>query len=211
MFSTVPILLGWAFTVAACYAVGYLVLHVARVTLYREEEHFFRFVVGSGCFSLLIFLLTAANVAYRGVFLLFGGAVIAVAILRKRVTLSVRLPDYPWRWKLVFLGVMVAFGVPYFLHALGPEYSPDGATYHLGIVGRYLRQHGFGRITNDMYASLSEAIEMLFLCAYSIGKHSSAALVEFTFLLALPFGILSYCRRIGRARAGVLASLLVPR
>ena len=60
-----------------------------------------------------------------------------------------------------------------------------------------------------MYANLSESIEMLFLVAYAIGRHSSAALVEFTFLLALPFGMLSYARRLGYPAAGILGALIV--
>ena len=182
----------------------------ARLSLYREEERYLRFILGSGCFSLLIFALTAAHLAYESVFLLAGGFIIAISFLSKSAQpRAVPLPDYPLLWKTVFLGAITVYGVYYFVHALAPETSPDGATYHLGIVGRYLRQHSFGWITTDMYANLSEAIEMLFLVAYSIGKHSSAALVEFTFLLALPFGMLSYARRISFPKAGVLGALIV--
>ncbi len=208
MLATVPILLGWLFTVWFCYATGVLVLRFARVTLYREEEHFFRFILGSGCFSLLIFALTAAHLAYEGVFLAAGTLLIAAAF-RCRTNPGVPLPDYPSLWKAVFWGAIAAYGVYYFVHALAPETSPDGATYHLGLVSRYLRQHSFGWITTDMYANLSEGIEMLFLVAYSVGRHSSAALVEFAFLLALPFGMLAYARRIGFTKAGILAALIV--
>ena len=185
-------------------------MRFARVSLYWEEERYFRFILGSACFSLLIFALTAAHLAYESVFLVAGSLVITASFLVKSSQpRAVPLPDYPLLWKTVFLGAITVYGVYYFVHALAPETSPDGATYHLGIVGRYLRQHSFGWITNDMYANLSESIEMLFLVAYSIGRHSSAALVEFTFLLALPFGMLSYARRIGFPKAGVLGALIV--
>ena len=178
--------------------------------MYREEVHFFRFISGSGCFSLLVFFLTALHAAYQGVFLASGALVIAGAVYLVRTEPRlVRLPDFSWLWKLIFLAAILSFGVYYFIHALAPETSPDGATYHLGIVGRYLRQHSFGHITTDMYANLSEAIEMLFLVAFSVGRHSAAALIEFTFLLALPYGMLCYARRIGFPKAGVLASLIV--
>lgn len=210
MLSTVPILLGWLFTVYSCDRAGVLVLQFARVSLYREEERYLRFILGSGCFSLVIFALTAAHLAYEGVFLAAGALIITASFLVKSgQPRAIPLPDYPLVWKTVFLGAIAVYGVYYFVHALAPETSPDGATYHLGIVGRYLRQHSFGWITTDMYANLSEGIEMLFLAAYSIGRHSSAALVEFTFLLALPFGMLSYARRIGFAKAGVLGALIV--
>jgi len=211
VLATIPILLGWLLTVGACYAAGVIVLRLFRPELYREEQEYFRFVIGAACFSLLIFLLTAAGLAYPPVFV---GVEIAILLFAfwQLVRYSERatpLPDFAYIWKTVFWAPVTVFGVYYFIHALAPETSPDGATYHLGIVGRYLRQHSFGHITTQMYANLSEGIEMLFLAAYSVGKHSSAALVEFTFLLALPWGMLSYGRRIGFPKAGVLAALLV--
>jgi len=209
LLATLPILFGWLWTVGACYAAGAILLRYVNVDFYREETHFFRFITGSACFSLLVFALTAAHLAYTSVFLLAGAPIIALAAFsRAQNSTPVPLPDFSWIWKAIFLAVLAVFGIYYFLHALAPEISPDGATYHLGIVGRYLRQHSFGRITTDMYANLSEAIEMLFLAAYSIGKHSSAALVEFSFLLALPWGMLSYARRIGFPKAGVFGSLV---
>ena len=210
MPAVIPILFGWLFTVAACYSAGLIALRGSSRPFYREEVHFFRYITGSGCFSLLVFFLTAIHAAYQGVFLASGALIIAGAVyLARTEPRGVRLPDFPWLWKLIFLAAFLSFGVYYFIHALAPETSPDGATYHLGLVGRYLRQHSFGHITTDMYANLSEAIEMLFLVAFSTGRHSAAALVEFTFLLALPYGMLCYARRIGFPKAGVLASLIV--
>ncbi|MCU1261638.1 MAG: hypothetical protein JWO80_4523, partial [Bryobacterales bacterium] len=87
--------------------------------------------------------------------------------------------------------------------------SPDGVSYHLGLVSRYLRWHSFGHITTNMYANLSEGLEMLFLFAFAFGRHSAAAMIEFAFLLALPLGMLSYGRRFGFAKAGVLGAILV--
>ncbi|MDQ6677619.1 MAG: discoidin domain-containing protein [Acidobacteriota bacterium] len=185
-------------------------MRAAHPTLFREEEHFFRFLTGSACFSLLIFCLTAAGQARVGVFTTAGSALMAAAWhFRSRAGKPLPLPDFPLFWKVAFWSVVLAYGVSYFVHALAPEMSPDGSTYHLGLVSRYLRQHGFGHITSDMYANLSEGIEMLFLAAFSIGRHSAAALVEFAFLLALPWGILCYARRIGFPAAGVLAAALV--
>ena len=94
-------------------------------------------------------------------------------------------------------------------NALAPESSPDGVAYHVALPARYLRDHGFRPITTNMYANLSQGVEMLFEYAFSIGKHSAASMVHFLFLLTLPFGIRAYGRRIGRPRAGVIAALLV--
>ena len=103
--------------------------------------------------------------------------------------------------------VFSAFTFLYFFNALAPESSPDGMSYHLGVVAKYQRTHGFPRITTDIYASLSEGIELLFLWAFEYGRHSAAALVHFSLFVALVFLILSYGRRIGRPTVGVAAAL----
>jgi len=69
---------------------------------------------------------------------------------------------------------------------LGPEYSPDGTAYHLGLVARYLREHHFPVITTNFYASFPEALEMLFLFAFSVGRHSAAATFHLLFLSPAP-------------------------
>ena len=48
-----------------------------------------------------------------------------------------------------------------------------------GYVQRYVDQHGFGRIVTSMYANLPLGVEMLFLFAFSLGRHSAAALDAF--------------------------------
>ena len=112
-----------------------------------------------------------------------------------------------WSWLLIAAGS--AYTILYFFNALAPEISPDGSTYHLGLVARYLREHGFHRITTNMYASLSQGMEMLFLFAFAFGRHSAAALVHFAFLLALPIAIILYARRIEQLPAGICAGLFV--
>ena len=81
-----------------------------------------------------------------------------------------------------------AFAVLYLATAWAPETSPDGSGYHLGFVARYLRAHAFERVTTDWYAALGEGIEMIYAPAFSIGRHSAAALVHFAFLIALGAG-----------------------
>jgi hypothetical protein len=142
-----------------------------------------------------------------------AGVLVIVAALRwaRRSTQSPEAlpPGLSRPWKVLFGVVFGAFTVLYFFNALAPEVSPDGSTYHLGLVARYLREHGFTRITTSMYANLSQGMEMLFLFAFAFGKHSAAALVHFAFLLALPLAMLACGRRIGHARAGAVGALLV--
>src|SRR5260370_14885750 len=53
----------------------------------------------------------------------------------------------PLGWKPLFWLLVLPFTALYLTQALGPEYSPDGSSYHLGYVAPYLRQGGFRHIT----------------------------------------------------------------
>jgi hypothetical protein len=118
----------------------------------------------------------------------------------------------PWKIsrsvKLIFILIFAAYFLIYLVNSMAPEVSPDGSGYHLSLVARYLREHGFHRITWSLYASLSEGVEMLFLFAYAFGRHSAAAMLHFTFLLALTWQIFSYGKRAGFPLAGACAALL---
>jgi hypothetical protein len=109
---------------------------------------------------------------------------------------------------LLFLVVAFYF-VLYFFSSMAPESSFDGAGYHLGLVARYWREHGFHPIVWNLYASLSEGAEMLFLFAFAFGRHSAASMVHFAFLLALGWQVFAYGRRMGFAMAGACGALLV--
>jgi 4-amino-4-deoxy-L-arabinose transferase-like glycosyltransferase len=85
------------------------------------------------------------------------------------------------------------FLIWYFVYALAPEVSPDGTYYHLTYPKQYLEQHGFFPIVYNMYASLPQGLEMLFLPALAIsGNFSSAALVHLSFLVLLAAAIVHY-------------------
>ena len=202
------ILFGAAFTAGVALALGLMLLRRLAAPLYREEEYAFGFVLGAACLSLLVFALCAVHLAYPLVFLLAGAAILALAVRsgahRSRAE---RFPALSPGWRWLLLAVFAVYFVLYFFNAMAPEYSPDGSHYHLGMVGRYLRNHGFLRITWHMYASLSHGVEMLFLFAFAFGRHSAAAMVHFAFLLVLPLLLLSYGRRFGFAPAGVCGAL----
>ena len=207
------ILLATALTFASSYSLGSLLLRALRVDLSRSEKRFFSFVSGAALLSTLVFLLTAAGLARKGVFI--AATVPFILLLGSRRFLSrdreeavsSTHPTLPWR--IVFWSAFALFTYLYVANALLPETSADGLAYHIALPATYLRAHRFPRITTNMYANLSEGVEMLFLYAFSIGKHTAAAMTEFLFLLAFPFGILSYARRISYPRAGVVGALLV--
>ncbi|HEY1221150.1 MAG: hypothetical protein ABSE42_02865 [Bryobacteraceae bacterium] len=199
------ILFGALFTVATATALGTLLVGKACA------DWPVRFVAGSGVLSFLVLLLAASGLVYPTTFAILGVAAIVAC--------------QPWhRWRsgdgarnwptasikniLLFVIFIVYFYI-YFLRAMAPEVSPDGATYHLGLTAQYLREHGFHTITWNYYASLSQGMEMLFLFAFAFGKHSAAALVHLAFLVALVWQMWIWGARHGMAWVGVCGAALV--
>ena len=157
-----------------------------------------------------MFLLTAAGLARKPVFWMVGLSIAAIGVWRRAYRAEGEsLPALTRFWSVLFWAGFAVFTWLYLGNALAPETSADAVSYHVALAARYAREHHFPWITTNLYANLSEGIEMLFLYAFAIGKHSAAAMCEFLFLLALPFGILSYARRVGRPVAGVVAALIV--
>ncbi len=210
MKQAVYILLGAALTYAVCLSLGRLLFQRLRLRLYRQEETPLAFLCGSACLSFLVFLLAAGQLLYKGVFVALA-AVVLVSAWRLRAFHSdaPSLPTLPRRLLWLYIPIAALFTALGLLHAMAPEMSPDGSAYHLGLVARYYRERGFSHLTTNMYANLSQGIEMLFLYAYSFGKHSASALVHFSFFLTLPLLILNYARRRGMPAAGMGAALFV--
>ncbi|MDP3000108.1 MAG: hypothetical protein Q8N47_21670, partial [Bryobacterales bacterium] len=210
MFEAGRVLFGFVFTAATCMAAGGLLLRALPLRLYRQERRLFAFVIGSACLSLLVFALAAAQLARGDVFLTTGVLLIALALWRgAHRARGDSLPPLPRFWKALFLAVFAVFGAIYFCNAMAPEISPDGSSYHLGLVGLYLNHGGLYPLETSLYANLSQAMEMLFLFAFPFGRHSAAALMHFAFLLTLPLAMLAYSRRFGFPAAGATGALLV--
>ena len=210
MLSALMALIGAALTVAACYAAGLLLAERLGAPLRQSEKFPLAFVLGAACLHLAIFAVLAVKIAYKPVLITLVAGVLALAIRTgawgKR---GVPMKPLERRLKIGFGVIFGAFTFLYFVNALAPESSPDGSGYHLGFVARYLRAHGFERITTNIYASLSAGVEMLFVPAFAIGRHSAAALVHFAFAIALALAVFAYGRRIGRPWAGAAGALLV--
>ncbi len=203
----VYILLGVAMTVLASFGLGREFWRRFPAPLFREERTAFEFLTGSALLSLIVFLLAAAHVIHKGT--IVAVAIGAAALLFRRRAPAPSFPLLPG-WLAATLAIpALAFGVWGFVHAFAPELSPDGSAYHLGHVWRYYREHGFPAITTNLYANLSQGMEMLFLFAYPFGKYSGAALTHFAFFLCLPWLILSYGRRFGFPAASACAAVIV--
>lgn len=196
MKAVLLILAGGGMTLLSCVAAGRLLCRWLRV----EFDGFVRFVLGAAIVSTLVFLITAAGFAHVGEF---------VALAALLIALGLRIEPRPPAWPATFWAVWVSFGAFYLMHALTPEASPDGVSYHVGLITHYFREHQFSDLSTSYFAGFPAAIEMLFLMAFSVGRHSAAAVVHLGFLLALPFGILAWGRERGHATAGVAGALLV--
>src|SRR5580658_7696034 len=217
----VSALLAAAVTAIACYAAGTLVIARLRVPLRRAERLPLAFVLGAACVHLALFAIFAMKIAYKPVFLVLCAGVIAAAAVghhtgaRHNARGSQEIPGEPafsWRDNLPAFGYAALFAIftaLYFVNAWAPEWSSDGSGYHLGLIARYLRAHGFERVTTNMYAGLGEGAEMLYALAFAFGRHSAASLVHFSFAVALALATLAYGLRIGKWWVGAGAALLV--
>lgn len=204
------ILAGAGFTALTAFALGLLAAQWLNLRVARPELPGFAFLLGSALLSTLVFLLAAVQLAHPWCFALTGAAAVVICIWRRawRMTPDIELPPIPALWKWILRLGLLAYGSFTFVHAMAPEMSADGTSYHLGLVARYLRQGGFQHYTTNMYANMPEGIEMLFLFAFAFGKHSAAALVHWQFLLLMPFLLLNCGRRFGWTSAGAAAALL---
>ena len=204
------ILLGAAFTVTVSLAMGRMLLTRLRLTFHRGEAALFEFAAGSGCLSLVVATLCTLHIARKGVFQWGGLAVVSLALWQARSAPRRKsLPGIPLRWTGAFFLIFGAFFIYYFFNALAPEISPDGTGYHLGTVVRMWRHYGFDWDYPSMYAYFSQGLEMLFLVAFTFGRHPAAALVHFTWLCALPLLMVFWGRRFGHPKAGLFAAILV--
>ena len=184
-------------------------LRVYKFEFYRSEERFIGFVLGAGCLSLMVFLLAAAHLAYKGVFLALGIALILAGRFVIRGSGLKNLPPLARGWRTAFAIGYALYAVLYLANGLLPDTSPDGNVYHVGLMAQYYRAHSLPWLTTSLFADLSQGIEMLFLFAWPFARQAGAPMVHVLFLLALPFGILSYARRFGMPAAGVMGALLV--
>ena len=207
--NVVYVLFGALFTLTTAWSLGMLVFRRLRIPLHRLEEGLLALIVGSACLSELMFVIAWVHLARTWLFVIVGAVALAGAffVSALRPAALAKLPRLPNPACLLYGVVFLAFAYYYLGQALAPEMSPDGATYHLGSVLQYYRAHGFVRLTANMYANLSQGLELLFLFAFAFGRHSSAALVHFAFLAGVPLLIICYGRRIGLPWVGVSAAI----
>ena len=199
---SLQILMGAAFTLLACGALGYATLAWLRIGVSRTEAWAMSLLVGTALFSTVILAVGLAGGARRPV--LFAVGLLALAspwFAPALVTFRTRA-SFSW----AIAAAMTAFGFVYLVHAWAPEISPDGMAYHVALPAQYLRHGRIGYISTNIYAQLSQAMEMLYLHAFAFGRHSATALVHLAFLFALLALMKAYA---ARTRIPAAAGLLV--
>jgi hypothetical protein len=202
------ILLSALLVAVVCTAAGQVLLHRLKLRLHRDEHLFLAFLTGSACVSTLMFLLAALRRVYPGVlWALAAGVLIARAVLVRGISYEPAPPSPARRWRIAFWAVYILFGVYYLANAMAPDTSADGTVYHLGLVARYFDRHGFFPLRTNIFANMPAGVEMLFLFARGLSRQS-AGVVHLLFLLAMPFGMMAYARRMGQPLAGIAGALL---
>ena len=195
------ILAGALLTIAACHATGRLVFKAAGL----PSESTIQFTTGAAALSTIIFAMCALQ-------LISAPALVTVALALCGASLILRgasVPPAPYPKPNLYWLPFAAFGLFYFINALAPEISADGTFYHLAFPARYLQHGGFFKVTTNFYGNLCQGLEMLFLMAFAIGKHSAAALTHFAFLFVLTAAIIAYAKYIDQPKAGWLAALAI--
>jgi hypothetical protein len=203
-----------ALVVCACYAAGTLVIARLDVPLGRAERFPLAFVLGAASVHLAMFTLFALKLASKPALLIMAfGTMAAAWFLRNRARkIEAGREKFSWTDNQPAVGyamIFAIFTVLYLVNAWAPEASSDGSGYHLELVARYLRAHGFFPITTNMYAGLGQGAEMLYALAFAFGRHAAAALVHFSFAIALAMAMLAYGLRLGKWWVGAGAALLV--
>lgn len=210
MLVPLSILFGALLTAVTAIAIGRTVLRSVELKLYRWEEDALAFVTGAAALSGIVFVACVVHLARPGVFLAIAAAAVGIAMWRgAHRSIRPAFEPLPRFWKWLFFAGFTVFTVLYFFSAMAPEFSADGVSYHLSFVAKYARARGFVHLPTNIYAQLSQGIELLYLMAFMFGKHSAASLVHYAFLLSLTLAVVSYGRRTGHPIPGLMAGLFV--
>ena len=182
-----------------------------REELTVAEGWILSFACGSALLSALVFVLCALGWFYDATVLVVSASGVACWVRWGRTVWRSPRPELilvPRAWHLIVLVPATIYGALYLVHTLAPETRTDAMGYHLGLVRRYYRSHGFVPLTTNIYAQISQGAEMLYLYAYSIGRESAAKIVHFSFLVATSGAILCLGRRLSTGIAGVFAAVV---
>jgi len=178
---------GALLTFLTAWLIGRLFNELLSLRFRRAEHELLSIAVGSVLLSELIFVLCCFQLATATMFLAIFATVVCLTVCLNcfRNWPRLYLPRLD-RLTLIFGLIYLSYSSYYLVVSLMPEVSPDGSTYHLGNVARWNSDHGFVKFTGSIYSNLSQGCELLFLFAFSIGRHSAASVLTCLYLLSLP-------------------------
>lgn len=203
------VLFGAGLTLAAAWCFGQVLLARLRLPLSRAERPLYAVALGAVALSLALFVMAALRLVYDASLLALAAFAGVAAWRWGRGGPAAEEPAPLTRnWQILFYALWAVFAAIAVLHALAPEMSPDGSSYHLGVISRFYRAHGFTAFPHLMYGQMPQGFDILYLMAFAFGRHSAAALVHCAFLLLLPWLALRVGQQAGHAAAGAAAGLL---
>ncbi len=202
-------------TVTAAVLIGRTLLgslRPVRGRLTQFEGWLLSYCCGAALLSAVVFWLCSLHLVYDATL----PAILVVAWLCWRrwgrwawLPLDEAQSGLKRPWLAMLLIPSAVYGALYVVHTLAPETRTDAMGYHLGLVQRYYRAHGFEPITTNVYAHISQGAEMLYLLAYTIGREAAAKVVHFVFLVAATGMLLTLAQRFRAATAGVFAAVVL--
>lgn len=184
MLALPGILFGGLFPVAVAWAIGRTLFRNLPVPAAAA------LAAGMAIESLAVFCLLLAGAAHWAVFAALGG--LCLGLGWRAWDFHPARPEFGHAAPVI----IALYGLLYFIHSLAPEISPDGITYHLGLVAEYVRLGKFP-MRAGFYEVLPQGLEMIYVVAFAFGKHSAAKLVHYATLIATLPLIVALAKRFG--------------
>ena len=172
LLQRVPFILTAILIWLGAWAMGSLVLRLARVELFGTERLFFSLCLGLSLVSLVTLLLGLSGRLDRGSFIsiliaiLVGEIAIHVRSHRIPSLIALCLPPrwFPSSWdSRIIVLTMVPFVVGQLLGAMTPQTDFDVVEYHLGGPKEWFQQGSISRLPHNIYTNFPFLTEMLIL------------------------------------------------
>jgi len=139
-------------------------------------------VLGSAALSVVIFFTGRFVAISKPLFV----AIFLVCLVSGLLRFRKNLPEWRIAPSLPSLWILAAIGMLYFalyvFTASFPETSPDGSSYHLGYLARYIAAGHIYNVETSFYPMLSQGFEMLYLPALLFGGGPATALFHTLFV-----------------------------
>ena len=196
-------LLGWTLVVAAAAGAGHAVLR-KRPFHSRIERWAFSIALGFGAVGWALMVLGWVHLLRPFTLTLLTALAVFALWLRRGSPAPARPPDRPVVWVSAAAGCAVVLAGAVF--ALYPPRMWDSTMYHLVLAREYLRAGALVPDVGLVWPVLPPLNQLLFAWAMALDGDLLAQLVEYTLMLLVAAGILSWGLRRGEPGVGLLAA-----